>query len=314
MDTYLKSKQPTSSRFPVQHSPLILGVASVRLYPVFILLFILILGQVATAARIPQEVVEAESHNKITELWKRNNNIQDEIQCYALPYGVVGVISHLLTYYTTTCIGFGVKPFWPTRRLSHNGLNIIICVVSLIVTVVMTSITMKNCRNSWPFVLIAFWKMTMSLGVNLVGLIRGCMVSDEKDEPLPLLATLIYWIGTFIGIVGLFQVVHETFNDDRNVRILTGLLIAVSSLTCLSGWIYWLAKSLQDDENVAPALILGLPSAATLTFGVIIFFAVFYSDLVLAALKNDWVGSPSGPLKALYWVYFVAKRLPMFAT
>ena len=45
--------------------------------------------------------------------------------------------------------------------------------------------------------------------------------------------------------------------------------------------------------------------------------AALYCDWILAAIEvqggGNWRGYPSGDIAAIYWSYFVAKRLPFFA-
>src|SRR5436305_1744385 len=41
-----------------------------------------------------------------------------EIQCYALPYGAIGIISHLLTYWTMAWMAVGRLPLWPWHSLA----------------------------------------------------------------------------------------------------------------------------------------------------------------------------------------------------
>jgi hypothetical protein len=41
--------------------------------------------------------------------------------------------------------------------------------------------------------------------------------------------------------------------------------------------------------------------------------AVFYSDWVLGVMTKNLTGLPSGDNSALFWTYWIAKRLPMFS-
>lgn len=43
------------------------------------------------------------------------------------------------------------------------------------------------------------------------------------------------------------------------------------------------------------------------------FFSTLYADLVLGAIANNLLGLPSGDFAPLYWLWFVAKRLPMLS-
>jgi hypothetical protein len=46
--------------------------------------------------------------------------------------------------------------------------------------------------------------------------------------------------------------------------------------------------------------------------GLLVVLGVFYSDWILAAIAENLAGVPSSDVAILYWLYFVAKRLPLF--
>ncbi|KAF2462636.1 uncharacterized protein BDR25DRAFT_386309 [Lindgomyces ingoldianus] len=237
----------------------------------------------------------------------RGTTLPEELKCYSLPYGSLGFVSHALTYYTMLCFHFRRRPLWPFSKISHSRLDALICILSMVVTVVLTAFTMASCRNNWQFVLIAFWKLTLSVSLNIAGL--SMALHQHRGSPPQsgiiknsLLEASLYWLGSFIGLIGLFQIVHQTFPHNKAVRIFTGIMIALVCLSCLSIYWYFFNKAYEWT-----ALLSAIPGAYALLIG----FAVFYSDWVLAAVDGNWVGTPSGDQKYLYWVYFSAKRLPM---
>ena len=139
-----------------------------------------------------------------------------------------------------------------------------------------------------------------------MGLIAAISSNPDKREISwignTLLASSLYWIGTICGIAGIFTVVHQTITTNHNVLILTAVLGGAAGLGLLIALILFCVKA-----SYVFAGLLGLPT-------IFILVAVFYSDLVLAAVDNNWLGAPSGPSKGsavVYWTYFAAKRLPM---
>ena len=58
--------------------------------------------------------------------------------------------------------------------------------------------------------------------------------------------------------------------------------------------------------------VSGLAAAPMVCVGAVIIFGVLYSDWILGEIAGNLVGIPSGDVRALYWAYFAAKRLPMF--
>ena len=91
------------------------------------------------------------------------NTLANEIQCYGLPYGGLGFASHVLTYYTIICLWYGRRPMMPFWRVKHSWLDLYLGVVGLIVSTAMAIVTIVKCRNTWQLLVIAVWKMSMSL-------------------------------------------------------------------------------------------------------------------------------------------------------
>ena len=52
-----------------------------------------------------------------------------QITCYALPYGGIGFLSHVLTYYSIVCIGIGVRPIMPGRPIKHKHTDSIMAII-----------------------------------------------------------------------------------------------------------------------------------------------------------------------------------------
>jgi hypothetical protein len=116
--------------------------------------------------------------------------------------------------------------------------------------------------------------------------------------------TGLYWIGCLVGAVGLFTVVHETFPQNHGVQIATYAFIAVTGSGLVVGVLLGVYKhSARHGSLIAPI-------AAIIIFLVA---AVFYSDWVLAAVERNWIGVPSMDNAVVYWLYFAAKRLPLFS-
>ncbi|KIJ95463.1 hypothetical protein K443DRAFT_329225 [Laccaria amethystina LaAM-08-1] len=91
------------------------------------------------------------------------NTLAKEIQCYSLPYGAVGFASHVLTYYTIVCLWNGRKPMMPWRPVKYSWFDLTLGVVGLCVSTAMSIVTIVKCRNTWQLLVIAVWKLSMSL-------------------------------------------------------------------------------------------------------------------------------------------------------
>lgn len=105
-----------------------------------------------------------------------------EIKCYALPYGAIGIISHLLTDWTIVWIAFGRVPLWPQHQMDSYKFDMFLAGLSLCTCVPIASITMQRCRLSWHFLLICIWKLITSVSLACITLHR-CMILRKKGPP-----------------------------------------------------------------------------------------------------------------------------------
>jgi hypothetical protein len=87
----------------------------------------------------------------------------EEIKCYNLPYGILGFVSHVLTYYTILCLWLGRKPFWPFSRVKFSRFDLALGGVGLLVSTLLSIVTIVRCKDNWELTVIAVWKLGMSL-------------------------------------------------------------------------------------------------------------------------------------------------------
>lgn len=285
-----------------------------------------------------------------------------EIQCYALPYGAVGIISHLLTYWTIAWISFGRVPLWPGHELKTYRFDSFLAIAALCTCIPIASVTIHRCRLSWHFVLISIWKLVTSVSLACISIHRCILVRrsskaqergehhqlqdldhdhDIRYEPrrqlyhqhnngpqghnivqgqedrAPLWWLLLYLAGTVVGMVGLRALLWTTFRQNKTVERLTyGFAVPVILAPILVG-VYWFQRDLGRSRGGGKVLVSAY--LHTLGSGVLAFVAVFgffsalYSDLVLGAIAENLLGLPSADYAPLYWLWFIAKRLPLLS-
>lgn len=258
----------------------------------------------------------------------------EEILCYALPYGGIGFVSHLLTYYTILCLKFGRTPFVPWRVLNEPVHSIIFATCGLVVTVIINILTTIRCRQSWEFVLISLWKMTLSLSqaaitIHAMVVVRKLepadwrythSLKDELGEQGVLNWLYIYSCGIVLGLIGLCSLVAVEINSNgplRDVTIAFGILASLSfgvlSFFLLDKQVLKFAREEGDgfwSFRTSLHTMKWVSLSAMIAIG---FLLALYSDFALAAIANSWAGAPSSDDEILFWVYFFAKRLPMLS-
>ncbi|KAK4459725.1 hypothetical protein QBC42DRAFT_182731 [Cladorrhinum samala] len=100
--------------------------------------------------------------------YENGGTVEEQIQCYALPYGAIGSASHLLTYFTAFMLSQGRNPILVWKKLDHRRFNLAVAIIGFLITLILTTLTMARCRRTWPFILIAVWKLVLS--VTLTGM------------------------------------------------------------------------------------------------------------------------------------------------
>jgi hypothetical protein len=90
-------------------------------------------------------VVAQENTNPNNE----ENPFENEISCYGLPYGAIGFVSHLLTYYTMAALAFEKTPLMPWRDLNNGVQNLPLAITKLIFTTIPSIATIIHCGSTW---------------------------------------------------------------------------------------------------------------------------------------------------------------------
>jgi hypothetical protein len=99
------------------------------------------------------------------------------MQCYGLPFGVVGVMSNYLLYYTVFVLSTGNSPLRPWKALTHARLDLYLSWISLVGGVATSGLTLVRCRSYWQLLVIAGWKLCFAafngaFGVHIATLVR----------------------------------------------------------------------------------------------------------------------------------------------
>lgn len=233
----------------------------------------------------------------------------EEILCYAIPYGTVGFANHLATYYTVILLAMGRRPLMPWRKLDHKILDSAYGVVSLAVTMGVSIYTIIGCQNTWEFMLIAVWKLLLSATTGVITIHAGHIAADYGRTSRVLWWLLLYLTGVVIGSVGLFAIVSQVLRYYSTLLVLTEVFAAVAGFLAIAIPMFIMMMTFEDKRDWL-TLPLVIVLFVVLVIGVL--FAL-YSDWALACIAQDWAGMTPGYKAELYWAYFAAKRLQMFA-
>ncbi|MCJ1434992.1 hypothetical protein MMC27_004362 [Xylographa pallens] len=110
----------------------------------------------------------------------KGQSIEAEIVCYNLPYGAIGFLSHLLTYYTITLLYLKRSPWLPWLRLTHSTFDKVLASLTFLATVILSLFTIVRCSQRWMFVLIAIWKLLLALTLSFCAWDAARVSTREK--------------------------------------------------------------------------------------------------------------------------------------
>jgi hypothetical protein len=284
-------------------------------YTIFRYVFIFLLlasAQIKTVQAIPTFLVPVQG-----------DTLAEQIKCYSIPYGAIGFVSHLLTYWTLAWLFVGREPFMPRRRLRNPVCGAIVGLLAFLLATIFAIFTIVRCRNSWQLILIAFWKLTLMVTVAGTTSCSPCLVdlstiasNRETSRPsgMEVWKNLWVWliafiVGLIIGMVGLMSLVAETW-DNRSVRVITFTFLATGLtiggvgivLGCRATW------NQPNGDLGRPARFAGVALAYC-----VVSVSLLYSDWILSAVAENPSGVPSSDFAWLYWAYFISERLPLLS-
>jgi len=270
---------------------------------------------------------------------QRGDTISDEIKCYGLPYGAIGNVSHILTYWTMGCIFFYRTPLWPWRTLRAGQIDLLFGIVQVLVSVGLASLTIVRCRNRWQFILLAAARLQFSITFGYCAIhtsvrIMRMKTSDYErlysvpQQRLSALPWLIH-LSALPGIAALGSLTKELWqackceskdactvcnnwrlgNSQLPIRDISYVFLGVIAL------LFFILAFMVGRRRRYKKLDGGHSSAGAFHIlgGLITLFFALFTDWVLATIADNLVGSPTGDLALLYWAYFGAKRLPMLS-
>jgi len=250
---------------------------------------------------------------------RSDGTLHSEIVCYSLPYGLIGTISDVLTWYTIGTLAYGISPWRPWRDLESPRFDMFLTTVGLLGGLLLTIFAMIRCQKRWQFMLIAVWKALLTLSNGAFSLHISVVLTPYKpfawwgemaEQPERICSynelrgamwwLVIYILGTLFGLVGLVSLVIMAWEDNKVVELTTYIFGGIAVVVTVVLW----ALGPAGEQLGFGVLVL------LLTLGVI---AALYSDWVLAGLAENLSGMPYGDVVPLYFSYFAAKRLPMFS-
>jgi hypothetical protein len=303
-------------------------LGSPRISVLILPLFILALTTPISASPVPSYFTQWLDS---TVFPQRGGSISDEIKCYGLPYGAIGNLSHVLTYWTLGCLFFYRTPWWPWRALRAGQIDLFLGIVQLLVSVGVASLTIARCRNRWQFIVLAAARLQFSLTLGYCAIhtstriMRGRQgyegIPSKEYLPLPqrklvALPWLVH-LSALPGLAALGSLIRELWqaceceskdactvcnnwrlNDPLPIRNISyAFLSTIALMLIVLAFMVGRSRGHQTPEKAR-----SISGACHIVGGVISLLLALYTDWLLATIADNLVGSPSGDLAILYWV------------
>jgi hypothetical protein len=250
--------------------------------------------------------------------------LADEIQCYSIPYGLIGFLSHLLSYYTILITAFGRRPLAPWRPLEER--NRIVNILQLIGTVGLALYTIYACHNRWQFVLLGVWKLLWNVVKSVWGVATSWRVftkneaerlerrpglspmqrinlaskagtADRKGHNFLVTLTSGYCCAAIVGLVGVASLVSMAAGDEPRVLTITEVFGAVAGAL---GLLFFVFGALDGEWGVG----------FNFMFIIVAIMFALYSDWILGVIGQNLMGVPPQDNRAFYWVSIPFGFLP----
>ncbi|TFK69619.1 hypothetical protein BDN72DRAFT_767720 [Pluteus cervinus] len=241
--------------------------------------------------------------------------LSEEFACYSLPYGALGFVSHLFTYYTIFLLSKGRRPLWPSRQIKASKFDIIIGLIGLCVTTAMGIITLVRCRHSWQLIMISIWKLAVSWANTLTGVTTGFIALREKKKQKEQDEENGYI--SLLGWAGLISLLAKHWSVARGHFL--ALTISWSAVMIILAFCFQCdAENTTPDAGPDPGSIKARQDEVynQCSLGItksIAFLPALYCDWALGIMTGNLVGVPTEDNSVFYWTYFVCKRLTMFS-
>jgi hypothetical protein len=137
---------------------------------------------------------------------------------------------------------------------------------------------------------------------------------DYGESAKVLFWLLLYIPGVAAGMTGLFSLVSDTIRVNHDVMVITAVFGSITLAVVVVLSIVVCHEMVDEDNGCCGTFFATGFSACGAALGLLGVLGAFYSDWILAAIAENMAGTPSSDNAALYWTYFIAKRMPFFSS
>ena len=251
-----------------------------------------------------------------------SSTFQSHIQVYAIPYGVLGFISHGLTFYVILCHMFGRRPLLPWQPLKKTIWNVGIVSLSSFISIILSAVTMARSRGSQALLILAGMQIVLGILVDAVHLHRLTVKAEGWSDKLgpwgvPMILTGIFSIWAFYQFPRQFVLPFcfkshaDLMQIDRDEDGKTGSILKSIALIVLLVWLG--LTGLAAAFSLIVAVMRIFKGSAHFAVSAILFSCAlfWFGDFGIATVSKNTMGMPSKQITALYYSFWIVERLPL---
>jgi len=105
-------------------------------------------------------------------------NFESHINAYSLPFGILGMVSHLLTHWVFLCHVFGRTPLWPWKYLQHQRWDLCIVIIASTVSTTIACVTLVRTRGSTALMTLAGMQIVLGVLLDAVNIHQAILNSE----------------------------------------------------------------------------------------------------------------------------------------
>ncbi|KAI9779439.1 MAG: hypothetical protein M1839_007404 [Geoglossum umbratile] len=234
-----------------------------------------------------------------------DKEMESKFAQYSLPYGVLGAISHLLTYYVILCHYYCRCPTMPWRYLEKHSINMCLVVIASIVSITIAIVTLTRMRETPALVVLAALQVVLSLIMDALSVQRYFQKQQGLVRSTVLWGAILYGV-SYASIYAMAQVSKSKRLQGRwdPLSVTLVVIICGSGALAFGSFISWVKGGCRQDP-----VTLHILAVAGLANSCANFLA---GDYAVAVLTGNTIGIPSDAVSKLYYAYWVFERVPFF--
>ncbi|EJT82459.1 hypothetical protein GGTG_02432 [Gaeumannomyces tritici R3-111a-1] len=230
---------------------------------------------------------------------------------YALPYGVLGAISHVVLLYILGCHMNGVRPLMPWRPLEYHLTNVVLTFITSIITIALAAISISKVHESPALTALLVLQIIFGIVLDAVSVHR---YAAHKHDP-GLLPGTAFWLVILCcvafaasQVVGQMERTRRLWGrwTDPLMYVLGFLAIGGGLLAVLSVFCLCRGRSGEGKRRESRGMHFFVITALISSLG---WFVI--GDYGVALLTGQTLGLPGDKTRTLYWVYYVFQYVPL---